>query len=138
MRTQKLVNMINPEILKIKKLKDAEEEIKKLNVNETGVKIMAYKAVHMCVKFKDVETKTANLLKQEMLSRGGDVAVSRKAGSFEAEETDIIIMGTLAQFVRLIKKMKHQSAFECKKMTKELENLLLHNCKIDVEKAPVW
>ena len=103
------------EILKFRNLEEAKEEIKKINANPIGAEIMALKAIQLSVKFKDVETKTANLIKQEMLSRGGDVAVSKDAGSFKTEKTDIIIIGTLAQFVRLVRKMKHQTAFECKR-----------------------
>jgi dihydropteroate synthase len=63
-------------ILKFENLQDAENKINEINANPTGAKIMALKAIQLSVKFKDVETKTANLIKQEMLSRGGDVAVS--------------------------------------------------------------
>jgi len=99
---------------------------------------MALKAIQLSVKFKDVETKTANLIKQEMLSRGGDVAVSKDAGSFKTEKTDIIIIGTLAQFVRLVRKMKHQTAFECKKVTEEINQVLIKDFGIEIEKAKVW
>lgn len=126
------------EILKFKTLSEAEEEILKVDANPTGAKILALKAVHLAVKFSDVETKTANLIKQEMLSRGGDVAVSRKAVSFKTENTDIIILGTLAQFVRLVKKMKHQSAFDSKIMTNELNDLLIKKFNIDLNRVAVW
>ena len=126
------------EILRFRNLEEAEEEIKKINVNPIGAKIMALKAVQLSVKFKDVETKTANLIKQEMLSRGGDVAVSKYAGSFKTKKTDIIIIGTLAQFVRLVRKMKHQTAFECKKMTEEINQVLIKDFGIEIEKAEVW
>lgn len=130
--------IMRPELLKFNNSIEAEEEIRKINANPIGAKIMALKAVHICVKFKDIETKTANLIKQELLSRGGDVAVSKEAGSFKTKKTDIIIMGTLAQFVRLVKKMKYQSAFECPKLTEELNNFLVQNYGIDIEKVEVW
>jgi hypothetical protein len=41
-------------------------------------------------------------LKQEMLSRGGDVGVAETMGDFEDKNARIIIMGTLAQRIRLI------------------------------------
>jgi dihydropteroate synthase len=126
------------EILKFKNLKEAEDEIKKINANDIGAEIMALKAIHISIKFKDVETKTANLLKQEMLSRGGDVAVSSKAGSFKTGTTDIIILGTLAQFVRLVKKMKHQTAFDCKIMTEKIGDLLIKEFNLDLNKVEVW
>jgi len=126
------------ELLKFRTLSEAEDEIKKINANPIGAKIMALKAIHLAVKFKDVETKTANLIKQEMLSRGGDVAVSRKAGSFETETTDIIILGTLAQFVRLVKKMNHQSAFDSKMITEKISDFLIKEFNLDLNKVEVW
>ena len=126
------------EILKFRNLEEAKEEIKKINANPIGAEIMALKAIQLSVKFKDVETKTANLIKQEMLSRGGDVAVSKDAGSFKTEKTDIIIIGTLAQFVRLVRKMKHQTAFECKKVTEEINTVLTKDFGIEIDKAKVW
>lgn len=129
---------MNPEILKIGTLKEAEKEIAKINVNPIGVKIMALKAIHVSVKFKSVDSKTANIIKQEMLSRGGDVAVSRDVGSFEAEKTDMIIIGTLAQHVRLARRMKYQTVFDCKKISKEIQSLLLEKFGIDIDNTPVW
>ena len=129
---------MNPEILTIRTLKEAEKEIAKINVNPIGVKIMALKAIHVSVKFKSVDSKTANIIKQEMLSRGGDVAISRDVGSFEAEKTDMIIIGTLAQHVRLARKMKYQTAFDCKKIAKEIQSLLLEKFGIDIDNTPVW
>jgi len=130
--------VMNPEILIIRTLKEAEKEIAKINVNPIGVKIMALKAIQVSVKFKSVDSKTANIVKQEMLSRGGDVAVSRDVGSFEAEKTDMIIIGTLAQYVRLVRKLKHQTAFDCKKIAKEIQSLLLEEFGIDIDKTYVW
>ena len=95
------------EILKNNSLKEAEIELSKLDVSPIGVKIMSLKATGLLLKFYSVDSRTANILKQDMLSRGGDVAVSRSVVSFKPEKTDIIIIGTLAQYVRLVKKLKH-------------------------------
>jgi len=70
-----------------------------------------------------------------MLSRGGDVAISRDVGSFKASATDLIIMGTLAQFVRLVKKLEHQP-YDCKKIASEIKILLFKD--LDLNNAPVW
>lgn len=124
------------EVLCFNNLVEAEKEITKINANPVGVKIMALKAVFKVVKITEVDSKTANILKQEMLSRGGDIAVSRDAGSFDTEKTDILIMGTLAQYIRLIRKLQHQKFGECKKIAKVLENTLFEGQ--DLNSAPVW
>jgi len=48
-----------------------------------------------------------------MLSRGGEGAVADTVGKFEDKKTDIIIMGTLAQYFRLVRKLREQSYGDC-------------------------
>ena len=115
---------MSPKILQVSNLDEAVSEIGKVKANPVGVQIMALKAVHRIVKFEDVDPKTANIIKQEMLSRGGDVAVSENVAKFEKTKTDIIIMGTLSQHIRLIRKLRKQPFGECEKIADGLQNLL--------------
>ena len=123
-------------ILDVNNLKEAISEIGKVEANPVGVQIMALKAVHRLVKFEAVDPKTANIVKQEMLSRGGDVAVSEDVAKFDKKKTDVIIMGTLAQYIRLIKKLRKQPFGECEKIADTLQNLLFKN--FDIDAADVW
>jgi len=50
----------------------------------------------------------ANILKQEMLSLGGDVAVARDTLTGKIKKTDCLIMGTLSQYNRLKEKLNNQ------------------------------
>lgn len=125
-----------PKIIHINNLDEAKAEMKKINVNPAGTEIMALKAVFRLVKFEQVDPKAANIVKQEMLSRGGDVAVSETVGMFEAQKTDLLIMGTLAQYVRLIRKLKKQPFSECLGIAEELQRLLFGD--LDVDAACVW
>jgi hypothetical protein len=125
-----------PELLKIDNLNQAQAELNKIKVHPVGVQIMALKAVYRIVKFEAVDPKTANIIKQEMLSRGGDVAVAGTIGKFEEMNTDIIIMGTLAQYIRLVRKLKKQSCGCCMQIASVLEDLLFKD--LDVDSAPVW
>ena len=125
-----------PKLLKIDNLDQAQAELNKINVHPAGVQIMALKAVYRIVKFEAVDPKTANIIKQEMLSRGGDVAVARTVGKFEETNTDIIIMGTLAQYIRLVRKLKKQSYVCCLQIASALEDLLFKD--LDIDSAPVW
>lgn len=118
---------MTPIILYVDSLDEAISAIEKVDSHQVGVQIMALKAVFRLVKFEDVDPKTANIVKQEMLSRGGDVAVSKNVGMFKTSKTDMIIMGTLAQHIRLIRKLKKQDYGDCLKIAKELQNLLLRD-----------
>ncbi len=127
---------MKPIILNVKYLSQAQTELVKIGVHSVGVQIMALKAIHRLVKFEAVDPKTANIVKQEMLSRGGDVAVAGTVGRFEQTKSDIIIMGNLAEYIRLIKKLKMQSYGECQQIAASLQELLFEN--YDIETAPVW
>ncbi len=127
---------MQPIEVKICELSDAKNELTKIQVHPTGVEIMALKAVFRVVKFLDVNPQTANIVKQEMLARGGDVAVAGTVGKFEDKKTDIIIMGTLAQYIRLIKKLEKQPYGDCSKIGLALEEFLFKN--FSLEKAAVW
>ena len=71
-----------------------------------------------------------------MHSRGGDVAVAGTVGEFEESNIDIIIMCTLAQYIRLVRKLKKQSYGCCMKIASALEYLLFKDS--DVDSAQVW
>ncbi len=101
-----------------------------------SVQIMALKAVYRLVKFEAVDPKTANIIKQEMLSRGGEVAVARTVGKFEEKKTAMIIMGTLVQYIRLIQKLKKQSYGDCLEISKDLVDLLFKD--FDIDSVSVW
>ena len=127
---------MKPTILNVKNLSEAQDELTQIEVHPVGVQIMALKAVYRLVKFEAIDPKTANIVKQEMLSRGGEVAVAGTVGKFEDKKTDMIIMGTLAQYVRLVRKLRKQSYGKCVEIAQGIEDLLFRD--FDVDAAPVW
>lgn len=127
---------MKPAILEVKTLDQAKTELAKIGVHPVGAEIMALKAVYRVVKFEDIDPRTANIVKQEMLSRGGEVAVSESVGKFEEKNTDMIILGNLAQYVRLIRKLRKQTSYRCPEVAELLFILLFEGLNIDL--APVW
>ena len=127
---------MKPTLLNITDLTQAQNELHKIDVHPVGVEIMALKAVYRVVKFEAIDPKTANIVKQEMLSRGGEVAVAGTVGKFEAKKTDMIIMGTLAQYIRLVRKLKKQSYGDCLEIALGIEDLLFKD--LNVEGVSVW
>jgi dihydropteroate synthase len=107
-----------------------------IDVHPVGVQIMALKAVYRLVKFEAADPKTANIVKQEMLSRGGEVAVAGTVGKFEDKKTDMILMGTLEQYIRLIRKLKKQSYGDCLEVAQDLTDLLFRD--FNIENVSVW
>ncbi|AIS53262.1 hypothetical protein TKV_c21290 [Thermoanaerobacter kivui] len=99
------------EILNIQNLTDAKKELSKLDIEEISINIMAPKAVFRVVKLFDVHPAAANIIKQEMLSIGGEAAVARGCINMSVEKSDVIIMGTLRQYQRLLAKLKMQKGY---------------------------
>ena len=71
-----------------------------------------------------------------MLSRSGDIAVAGTVSKFEETNTDIIIMGTMAQHIRLVRKLKKQSYGCCLQIASALEDLFFKD--LDVDSTSVW
>jgi dihydropteroate synthase len=112
-----------PELIEVKDLQEAEKQLKAIGCHPASVKIMASKAVFRVIKLHGVRNAIANILKQEMLAVGGEAAVSAKTVSCVAPETDVLLMGTVKQFVLLAKKMKIQVS-ESKEVAFALEKAL--------------
>ncbi len=73
-----------------------------------GVEIMAPKSEHKLIYARGLDPKAANIVKQEFLSSGGEAAVSWEALNISEDKSEIVMMGTLSQFNRTIKKLREQ------------------------------
>lgn len=84
---------------------EAIREMGKVGVDATGIELMRDKTLHLNLKIEGIHPRTANLLKQEMLSVGGDVALDRKGLDCSTQATDALLMGNEKQYQRLISKL---------------------------------
>ncbi|WP_340819856.1 dihydropteroate synthase [Methanolobus sp. WCC4] len=88
---------------------DAEYLMKSMGVTGTGAKVMKNKTVSKVVRVNNITTTEALIIKQEILARGGDAALERDAVSHETEKTDVLIIGTVLQFEKLVYKLSFQA-----------------------------
>ncbi|WP_319506069.1 dihydropteroate synthase [uncultured Methanolobus sp.] len=88
---------------------DAEYLMKSMGVTGTGAKVMKNKTISKVIRVNNITTTEALIIKQEILARGGDAALERDAVSHETEKTDVIIIGTLLQFEKLVHKLSFQA-----------------------------
>ncbi len=100
-----------------------EEELKRIGTDPYGIEAMVPKAVHFNVLLEKLECRAANILKQEMLSIGGDVAVARGSVSCTIDSTDALIMGTRKQVSALAEKLSSQP-FDLKEISKNIKTAL--------------
>jgi dihydropteroate synthase len=94
--------------LYIKTVEDAVRELNRIGADEYSVDIMAPKTLGRTIKLEDVSSPAANILKQEMLSLGGDAAVARDVITGKAKTSSVLLMGTLKQLRNLVEKISRQ------------------------------
>lgn len=96
----------NPIILSVNSLKDAEEEIRKIGSDKCSIPIMAPKAINLVIKMRNIILLDAIIIKQDMLSVGGEVAVPKNTFDLNVKQGDILIIGNVKQIRDLVQKLK--------------------------------
>ena len=105
--------MHNPSFIDVKTVQDVKKEIQKIGSDPKGIEIMAPKAISKIIKFEDVVLQDAIIIKQDMLSIGGEVAIPKDAFDLKERRADILIMGTIKQLHELIGKLnRHYSRIQ--------------------------
>lgn len=95
-------------VVKIENLEEAVAIFKKIGVDPYGIGAMAAKTVNINILLEGKPCKVANIIKQEMLSVGGDAAVARGSVACSVAFSDILIMGTIKQILSMLKKIEKQ------------------------------
>jgi dihydropteroate synthase len=104
-------------------LSEAVEKLQKVGVDPYGIEAMAPKMMNMNILIEDIECKVANIIKQEMLSIGGDAAVARGSIDCSIAKTDVIIIGTVKQIKEFASKISSQP-FGLKRIGSDIEEFL--------------
>ena len=113
----------NPHIIEVKNLEDAKNAIKKIGSDPLSIEIMAPKAISKVIKLENIILQDAIIIKQDMLSIGGEVAVPKNTFELHKETGDILVIGTIKQLHELVEKLnRHYSRL--KNISQELSVLL--------------
>lgn len=80
-----------------------------IDVHPAGAQIMSGKGVFKNLLVKNVPNVLALVLKQEMLSAGGEVAIPKEAIFGGERQVDVLLMGTLQQLEKLVTKLKQMT-----------------------------
>lgn len=80
-------------------------EIDRIGADRRSFPYFRAKDETLLLAAKDLDVRAANALKQEMLSRGGDVIVHKRTIDCGVTHTDALLMGTPGQFSRLLEKL---------------------------------
>lgn len=109
--------------IEIKNRAQAFAEIAAVGADDPGCRLMAPKAVHRVLKVSGLTPVQANILKQEMLAKGGEAAVARGVMDGCVPATDVLLMGTLKQYEALLAKLKMQP-FGLERLGEKIQEVL--------------
>ncbi len=97
--------------------------MKDMGVEKRGIEIMAPKSQFFLLHAQDIDPRAANIVKQEFLSAGGEVAVPWGSLELSEKKSEIMMMGTKNQFDRVKKKLREQP-FDLHILADEIEDTI--------------
>ena len=107
----------------ISDIEQARRFIKDIGCDPNSIDIMAPKAVFRTLVIENVHPVDAIIIKQDMLSIGGEVAIPKDVFEVKDKECRILVMGTLRQLKELVRKLyRHHSRI--KSVARELEDFV--------------
>ena len=113
----------NPKIIDVKTLDEARIEINKICSDPASIEIMAPKMITRIIKLENIVLQDAIIIKQDMLSIGGEVAVPKNTFALHKDKGNILIIGTIKQLNELtIKINRHYPRL--KKISEEIKLIL--------------
>ena len=95
-------------VKEIKNKKELSECLKKLGNTPEGIKILSQKGKTYLFEIEGIDTRGANILKQDAISVGGDCAVPRSASAFKPGNWTVLLMVNERELKRLAEKLKVQ------------------------------
>ncbi|RLA68762.1 MAG: dihydropteroate synthase [Epsilonproteobacteria bacterium] len=99
---------------------DAAQSLKNLGVDSGGVKILASKMKHHLISIKNLHVGAANILKQDALSIGADLAVPKGTVIAMHQRVDVLLIANQKQLLALSRKELAQP-FGLKELAHELK-----------------
>ena len=96
----------------------------KIGTDSGALAYLAPKSEILHIYAEKVDYRAANFLKQEMLSRGGDVAVAKHVIDGKTDHSDILIMGTGRQIFNLTEKMKAMNIWGISELREKLSSII--------------
>ena len=114
----------NVRVLELDAWDELRSEMERIGPNAQGVEIMLPKGLFRVVKLEEVGFAAANIIKQEMLSKGGEAVIRSDIYLGEEKASDILLMGTRRHYDRLIEKLRLQPLKSLQFLAQELEGAL--------------
>ena len=107
------------------KFSSLEKELYKIGVHPYSIGIFKDRGRIFPLKIRNVRMPAANILKQEMLARGGDCAIHAGCVAGKIDYSDIILLGSKRQYLELLEKLRPMTFFGIQDISKKLKKFLL-------------
>jgi len=109
-------------VVKIYNQQEARGLLETVGVDPGAYQYLLPKAFFHCLLLKDIPACAALIIKQEMLAKGGEAAISRQALCGQGRG-DVLLLGTAKQYRLLLDKLKIQP-FGLKDLAGEIQSIL--------------
>jgi len=101
---------VDPKDLRVRCLHVNSEEkafdaLKRVGADPHGIEAMLPKMIHLNILLEGIESRIANIIKEEMLALGGDAALASDAIDSSIARTDVILIGTFKAIQRFTEKI---------------------------------
>lgn len=128
----------NAHLLSIYHQQELIEEMERMGADAPGVQIMKQKGEYFHILISNVSLRAANLIKQEMLSKGGEACLHMNVSKMEIAESNILLFGSRRTFKKIITTFQFQP-FGLKRISKELKEVLdAYDLFMDKNFCPAW
>lgn len=101
----------------------ARQELACMGVGKAGCEIMAPKGVFRVIRLHDVPLRAALIIKQEMLSKGGEAALPWDAASLKCDTCPVLLSGTVRQYDDVMGTLQRQP-FGLRRLADQIEQVL--------------
>jgi dihydropteroate synthase len=101
--------------------------MEKVGASVPGMKIMMPKASFRVIKVEGLNFAAANIIKQEMLARGGEAVTSRQVYSTKDVDSDVLLLGTERHYQDLLRKLRVQPFKSLGAIASEVEQALVRH-----------
>ena len=102
----------------------AQRALEELGIDPAGAGRLGYKAILQPVVLRGIKGGAANLLKQELLARGGDAAVPSVSVMHPDTLVDICLLGTLQDYKSLLPYLRQTPILGLPRLADALAELL--------------
>lgn len=113
----------NAHIVKLENELDIRNELINIHVDKRATDLLLQKMLFIHIKLEQIDTRAANLLKQELHSLGGEAAISQESYAFTARSTDILLSGS-RRCLKLLCKKFAEGNHGLNEISKEIEKCL--------------